>query len=161
MYGDIVRKRLIEERKNAGYTQLDLAEKLNISPSKIAKIETGTQIPDVETIGRIAELYGISVSWLFGLGQKELPTVSDRTFIDEVASGAIVLAFLATLSKQDKKVFFSGQMKYSQFLKSEYFKKLSMKQQIYLYQEYQNQNWEGEPTEDEGWMQFDEGQQLI
>lgn len=70
MYSEIIRERLIEERKIAGYTQRDIAERLNIPPSKIAKIETGSQVPDVETLGKLAEFYCISTDWLFGLGQK-------------------------------------------------------------------------------------------
>jgi len=39
-------------------------------PSKLAKIETGSQNADIETIGTLAEFYNVSVDWLFGLGRK-------------------------------------------------------------------------------------------
>ena len=70
VYAEIIRKRLVEERKKAGYTQRDIADKIKEPPSKIAKIETGFQSPDAETIGKLAEFYNVSTDWLFGLGQK-------------------------------------------------------------------------------------------
>ena len=70
MYSEIVRKRLMEERKIAGYSQRELAEKIKEPQSKLAKIELGTQAPDAETIGKLAEFYSVSTDWLFGLGQK-------------------------------------------------------------------------------------------
>lgn len=75
MYCEIIRQRLVEERKNAGYTQRQIANELNEPRSKIAKIELGQQTPDPETIGKLASFYEISVDWLFGLGQKN----SNRT----------------------------------------------------------------------------------
>ena len=161
MYSDIVRNRLIEERKKAGYTQRDIAEQLNIPPSKIAKIETGSQAIDIETIGKLADFYGVSVSWLFGLGQKELPGKAEQSFIDEIASGTFMLSLLASLSKEEMKVFLSGQMKYSRFLQDEKFKSLSQKQQIYLYQEYQNKRWEEKQEESKNWPQSEGMQQPI
>jgi len=70
MFQEIIRKRLIAERKTAGYSQQEIAEHIQELRSKIAKIEAGIQTPDVETIGKLAEFYGISTDWLFGLGQK-------------------------------------------------------------------------------------------
>jgi len=78
---------------------------------------------------------------LFGQGQRELPHKVEQLVIDEIASGAFVLSLLASLSNEEMKVFFSGQMKYSRFLQDEKFKSLSQKQQIHLYQEYQNKEW--------------------
>ena len=70
MYQEIVRQRLIAERKTAGYSQQELADQIQELRSKIAKIEAGSRAPDVEIIGKLAEFYGISADWLFGLGQK-------------------------------------------------------------------------------------------
>ena len=70
MYSEIVRLRLIEERKSAGYSQQQLADATGLRNTLIAKIEIGQRKPDAETIGILADFYGISVDWLFGLGQK-------------------------------------------------------------------------------------------
>ena len=70
IYQEIIRQRLIAERKIAGYSQQELADQIQELQSKIAKIESGNRMPDVEIIGKLAEFYGISTDWLFGLGQK-------------------------------------------------------------------------------------------
>lgn len=70
MYSIFIKERLIEERKSAGYSQQQLADLTGIRNSLIAKIEVGSRKPDVETVGKLAEFYGISTDWLFGLGQK-------------------------------------------------------------------------------------------
>lgn len=54
-------------RINAKMTQQEVAETLNISRSNITKYETGALEPNIETIGMLAELYGISTDWLFGI----------------------------------------------------------------------------------------------
>ncbi len=54
-------------RESAKMTQQEAAEKLNISRTNITKYEIGTLEPNIETIGLIAELYGVSTDWLFGI----------------------------------------------------------------------------------------------
>ncbi len=49
-------------RKNHGYTQDDLAQKLNISRQAVSKWETGTTIPDLETLLKLSKLYHITIN---------------------------------------------------------------------------------------------------
>lgn len=70
MYEEIIIQKLKKERKEAGYTQEYVAEKTGIPRSTIAKIETGKQRPDAETIGKLAEFYCVSTDWLYGIGKK-------------------------------------------------------------------------------------------
>lgn len=70
MYQEIIRQKLINARNEIGYTQREVAEKIQEPPSKIAKIETGSQQPDVETLGKLAELYEVSFDWIFGVGKR-------------------------------------------------------------------------------------------
>ena len=53
-------------RKEAGYTQREVAKLLNISNGTIAGYEIGRTEPDIEMTGRIYDLYGISADWLIG-----------------------------------------------------------------------------------------------
>lgn len=69
MYNEIVRLKLVEERNRAGYTQRQLSELSGVHKSIIAKIEAGQRNPDPETIGALAEFYGVSIDYLFGLGR--------------------------------------------------------------------------------------------
>ena len=70
MYEEIIRKKLIQARLEAGYTQQQIAEQTKIPYSVIAKIESGHRKPDAETIGTLAEFYCVSTDWIFGIGQK-------------------------------------------------------------------------------------------
>lgn len=51
-------------RKNAGMTQLELAEKLMVSRQAISKWETGNAVPDLENIISICDLFGVSLDCL-------------------------------------------------------------------------------------------------
>lgn len=53
-------------RKQSGLTQQQLAEKLNTSRSCISNYESGARQPDNETIKMIADLFDVSVDYLFG-----------------------------------------------------------------------------------------------
>lgn len=70
MYTEFVQNRLRQERIHAGYSQKKLAELTGLDDSLIGKIEIGLRKPDIETVGTLAEFFGVSVDWLFGLGQR-------------------------------------------------------------------------------------------
>ncbi len=59
---DIFRNLLIEARKNAHLTQVQLAERLNIPQSFISKYERGERRLDFTEFIEISELLGIDVS---------------------------------------------------------------------------------------------------
>lgn len=54
-------------RKEHGFTQDDLAEKLNISPQAVSRWENEISMPDISQIIPIAALFGVSTDVLFGL----------------------------------------------------------------------------------------------
>ena len=51
-------------RKNKGYNQEQLANKLNVSPSTIGMWEQGRRQPDNETVKKLANLFGVSTDYL-------------------------------------------------------------------------------------------------
>lgn len=51
-------------RKQQGMTQLQLAEELNVTDKAVSKWERDLSCPDVHTLPRIAELFGVSVDEL-------------------------------------------------------------------------------------------------
>lgn len=59
-------KIIAELRKERGWTQTHLAEKLGIAPQSISKWECGIGYPDVTLFPMIAELFDVSVAILFG-----------------------------------------------------------------------------------------------
>lgn len=52
-------EKLKQARKNAGYSQEELAEKLAVSRSAVAKWETDKGMPDISNIKMIAHLLNI------------------------------------------------------------------------------------------------------
>lgn len=53
-------------RKNNGYTQEELAGKLNVVRQTVSKWEKGYSVPDAEMLKRIAEVFDTDVSKLLG-----------------------------------------------------------------------------------------------
>lgn len=70
MYKEVFAERLKRARELTELTQNETAKMIGISQSTLAKYETGDREPDVETIGKLAEFYAVSVDWLLGLGMQ-------------------------------------------------------------------------------------------
>lgn len=93
-------------RKNAGLTQVGLAEKLNYSDKAVSKWERGESIPDVLTILQLAELFGITVNDLLsdpnalpgnpGKLEKAMTQVSEKA-LKRKANKNVILALSSTL----------------------------------------------------------------
>ncbi|MBQ9934887.1 MAG: helix-turn-helix domain-containing protein [Lachnospiraceae bacterium] len=70
--------KLKEARKNAGLTQLELAEKLCVSRQAITKWESGKGIPDVDNLKMISKVLNVSIDFLL-----DDEDVLDKTVIKE------------------------------------------------------------------------------
>ncbi len=70
--------KLKEARKNAGFTQIELAEKLCVSRQAVTKWENGKGIPDVDNLRMIAKVLNVSIDFL--LDDDEM---LDKTVIKE------------------------------------------------------------------------------
>ena len=60
-------------RKQNGFTQEEVAEKLNVSRQAVAKWESGETVPDIENCIALADIYGTTVDMLV----RNLTEVSD------------------------------------------------------------------------------------
>lgn len=58
-------KALADIRKNKGYTQQALADKVGITRQQISAIETGQSFPSVPTAKAIADVLGIGIDDMF------------------------------------------------------------------------------------------------
>ena len=67
-------------RKEKGYTQEELAIKLNVVRQTISKWEKGVSVPDVEILSKIADVLDTNVSVLLGSG---IPVDSDKNAVAE------------------------------------------------------------------------------
>ena len=61
---DIIATNLINYRKKAGLSQLELANRLQYSNKNISKWENGETTPNIFTLKKIAEIFGISLDQL-------------------------------------------------------------------------------------------------
>lgn len=66
MYAETFPQKLKKARENTGFTQREVEAEIGIKQSTIASYEIGRTQPDIETIGILADFYGVSVDWLFG-----------------------------------------------------------------------------------------------
>ena len=66
-------------RKNKGYTQEELANKLNVVRQTISKWEKGYSVPDAEMLKKLAEIFDTNVSQLLG------STIEQESNIDVLA----------------------------------------------------------------------------
>ena len=62
----IFQKRLIELRKQYGYTQNMIAEKLSIKQPSYIRYEKGEAEPTLENLVKIADIFDVSVDYLLG-----------------------------------------------------------------------------------------------
>lgn len=66
MYAESFPSKLKKARKNTGFTQIEIEKELNIPRSTLANWEIGRTQPDIESLGILADFYGVSVDWLIG-----------------------------------------------------------------------------------------------
>ena len=60
------KERLRELRKQRGYSQVELADKLGLSKSTIGAYETGDIKPSLDAINQLAEFFMVDVDYLLG-----------------------------------------------------------------------------------------------
>ncbi len=87
-------KNLTYYRKAAGFTQAELAEKINYSDKSVSKWESGNGVPDIYTLIQLAELYGVTLDTLLGDGapvRVRKKTRGLRTLIMLLSSGIVWL----------------------------------------------------------------------
>lgn len=66
MYYEGFPSKLKKARIDTGFTQREIERETGIKQPSIANYETGRTQPDIETLGILADFYGVSVDWLIG-----------------------------------------------------------------------------------------------
>ncbi len=66
MYKETFVKRLREARAKSGMSQRQVEAKTDINNATLASYETGSAPEIIESLGKLADLYGVSVDWLLG-----------------------------------------------------------------------------------------------
>lgn len=75
MYKETFVMKLKKAREDAGYTQREIADILQVSKSTIASWEIGRTEPDIENLGKLADFYLVSLDWLVGTKGKNNPNI--------------------------------------------------------------------------------------
>lgn len=70
--------RFKEARLQAGLTTVQLAQKIGVTQAAVSQWDSGKKVPGIETVSRLADLYGVTVDYLLGrvntLGNAIIPT---------------------------------------------------------------------------------------
>lgn len=74
----IIAKNIQSLRKEAGITQIELAERLNYSDKAVSKWERGDSLPDITVLKHIADMFGVTVDYLLN-EEHDLPELSVAT----------------------------------------------------------------------------------
>ncbi len=72
-------KKLVSLRKQKGLTQMDLAERLNVSRQAVSRWEVGAAVPSTDNLKILSELYGVSVDDILKGEAVVVPQNSDTT----------------------------------------------------------------------------------
>ena len=65
-------KRLQALRESVGFTQKELAQKVNLSQQTIDHYEKGRSNPSIDTINQLANIFGVSTDYLLGRTEFEV-----------------------------------------------------------------------------------------
>ena len=98
-------------RKEQGMTQLELAEKMGVTDKAVSKWERDLSFPDVSSLPRLAEIFGISVDELMqGRERTEEQESGEKTaaLVDVILKGiaaamGVAVAVLTILKQIDTK----------------------------------------------------------
>lgn len=71
MYIETFKDKLKEARKDTGFTQSEVAKELKIPRVNITNYETGRTQPDIETLCKLIDFYGIDANWILGTGKRK------------------------------------------------------------------------------------------
>ncbi len=64
-------RKIKQYRKKTGFTQAELAEKINVDPKYISRLETGTSTPSIAIIARLGEVLNVEIFNFFIVESKE------------------------------------------------------------------------------------------
>ncbi len=68
---EIIGQRLRQARETAGYTPEDVAQKLGIAKDELFLFESGRKNPPLSLLRKLAKLYGVFVSYFYGIEKLE------------------------------------------------------------------------------------------
>jgi len=97
--------RIKELRRDRGWTQRDLANKMNVSQQTIGSWEVGRAEPNAEALTKLSELFEVSIDYL--LGKKHTPkwASNDQVIeLDKILESDAGMAYgnIGEVTKEDR-----------------------------------------------------------
>lgn len=91
-----IAERLQELRKNAGYSQEQVAEMLGLSRQAVSKWESGQGKPEIDNIVKLTEIYNVSADYILLGAEKEaaVPAQEKRELSHEYKKAIGVIAII-------------------------------------------------------------------
>ena len=85
----ILADKIMQLRKQKGWSQEELAEKLGISRQSVSKWESGMSVPDLDKILKLGELFAVSTDYLLKEEMEEYEQDKDRinVYVEDSAYG--------------------------------------------------------------------------
>lgn len=93
-------ERLKDLRKQAGLTQVDVAEKLGISQPAYASWERGVKKPTQENLVKIAQILNVSVDYLVGNSEEKTDELDNIELLFRMNSKGLTEAEKAVFKKE-------------------------------------------------------------
>ena len=69
--------RIRELREARGWNQKDLADQISSTRQAVGHYETGRRSPDLETLGKLCDVFGVTADYLLGRSDMPQPLISD------------------------------------------------------------------------------------
>lgn len=92
---EIIAANLVALRKSHKMTQQDLALKLNYSDKAISRWEHAETLPDIETLCKICDIYGVKFEYLL---QKEQPKKNNPYIVKNDTSNRVLITIIAAFA---------------------------------------------------------------
>ena len=89
----ILSEKIIMLRKKYGWSQEELAERLDISRQSVSKWESGASIPDLERIVGMSQLFGVTTDYLLKDEMEETEFADGMT--PEITEGKVIKPILS------------------------------------------------------------------
>ena len=88
--------KVAEKRKSLGMTQIEFAENMHVTRQTVSRWESGTAMPDIDKIGEIADILGVSCDYLLKDGAVEndtAPTKGTGKLLKNLTGKTVQLVF--------------------------------------------------------------------
>lgn len=92
-------------REKAGLTQSALAEKLNVTRQTVSSWEIGRTEPDIESMTRMAEIFGIDMNELTGFNTAAVNSEIKKPHFEIILAAAAIPAIITTILGGQDNIF--------------------------------------------------------